>query len=169
MRREAGGRRRGARAVRANILVLPLDRPQNQVLLGLKKRGFGVGKYAGFGGKVEAGETLAQAAVRELREECGLQAKEQNLWHVARLEFLFPARPPWDQTVHVFRLEFWLGEPGETEEMKPEWFDLGNLPFERMWADAPYWLPQVLLGIRCNLRVTFAADNQTVAKTEELD
>jgi 8-oxo-dGTP diphosphatase len=36
-------------------------------LLGLKKIGLGAGKYAGFGGKLEADEALAMAAVRELR------------------------------------------------------------------------------------------------------
>lgn len=155
--------------MKVNILVLPLDRPQNQVLLGLKKSGFGAGKYAGFGGKVEAGETLAQAAVRELREESGLQAKEQNLWYMARLEFLFPAKPSWDQVVHVFRLEFWLGEPGETEEMRPEWFGFDRLPFAQMWADAPYWLPPVLRGAKRSMRFTFALDNETLVEVEDSD
>ncbi|KII91254.1 hypothetical protein PLICRDRAFT_173137 [Plicaturopsis crispa FD-325 SS-3] len=39
---------------------------EDQILLGYKKRGFGIGKYNGFGGKVDAGETPAQAAAREL-------------------------------------------------------------------------------------------------------
>ena len=39
------------------------------MLLGMKKRGFGTGKWNGFGGKVEVGETVADAAQRELEEE----------------------------------------------------------------------------------------------------
>lgn len=35
-----------------------------EILLGLKKRGFGEGKWNGFGGKVEPGETIPQAAAR---------------------------------------------------------------------------------------------------------
>lgn len=35
-----------------------------QILLGLKKRGFGEGKWNGFGGKTNSGETIANAAVR---------------------------------------------------------------------------------------------------------
>lgn len=36
----------------------------DEVLLGMKKRGFGIGKWNGFGGKVEAGETIADSAIR---------------------------------------------------------------------------------------------------------
>jgi 8-oxo-dGTP pyrophosphatase MutT (NUDIX family) len=35
------------------------------VLLGFKKIGFGAGKFKGFGGKVESGETILQAALCE--------------------------------------------------------------------------------------------------------
>lgn len=34
------------------------------VLLGMKKRGFGAGKWNGFGGKVQPGETIEEAARR---------------------------------------------------------------------------------------------------------
>ncbi len=37
-------------------LCLPIDEQKRQVLLGLKKRGFGQGKLVGLGGKVEPGE-----------------------------------------------------------------------------------------------------------------
>jgi len=38
----------------------------------MKKRGFGVGKWNGFGGKVENGETVFDGAMRELQEECSI-------------------------------------------------------------------------------------------------
>lgn len=41
----------------------------DQVLLAMKKKGFGEGWWNGYGGKVEAGETVEAAMVRELREE----------------------------------------------------------------------------------------------------
>ncbi len=34
------------------------------MLLGLKKRGFGAGKWNGFGGKVNPGEDIVDAALR---------------------------------------------------------------------------------------------------------
>lgn len=54
--------------MRPTTLCFPV-RPDGKVLLGRKKRGFGVSKWNGFGGKIEAGETFLQCAVRELREE----------------------------------------------------------------------------------------------------
>ena len=63
----------------------------NRLLLGMKKKGFGKDKYNGFGGKVEAGETVEQAAIRELKEECGLTANTCK--KLAELTFKFPHKP----------------------------------------------------------------------------
>ncbi len=46
----------------------------NHILLAMKKRGFGAGRWNGVGGKIEAGETIVQAAVRECFEEIGVRA-----------------------------------------------------------------------------------------------
>ena len=48
-----------------STLCLPVrGDPPTEVLLGLKKAGFGAGKVTGFGGKVEPGETIVAAARR---------------------------------------------------------------------------------------------------------
>lgn len=153
----------------ANVLILPLDRPQQRLLLGFKKTGFGAGKYVGLGGQLKPGETLVTAATRELWEESRLRAKPHNFWYTTRLEFVFPASPDWNSLVHVFRLEFWEGEPEESDEIRPQWFDLDALPLDRMWADVPYWLPQVLQGVRPMLRITYNRDNCTVGWVEVLE
>ncbi|CAM9398354.1 unnamed protein product, partial [Phaeothamnion confervicola] len=46
-----------------------------EVLLGLKKRGFGINLWNGFGGKVEVGETIEEGARRELLEESSVTAE----------------------------------------------------------------------------------------------
>lgn len=46
------------------ILTLVLVHDATKVLLGMKKRGFGVGRWNGFGGKVEPNETIEEAAKR---------------------------------------------------------------------------------------------------------
>ena len=58
-------------------LVFVLDEARG-VLLGMKKRGFGVGLWNGFGGKVEAGESVVAAAARELSEEAGIAVAERD-------------------------------------------------------------------------------------------
>ena len=72
--------------MRPTTLVFPID-GHNRILLGCKKRGFGQGKYNGFGGKIEPGETFRQCAVRELYEESGLVANPQDLECVALFDF----------------------------------------------------------------------------------
>ena len=61
------------------LLTLVFLREGEKVLLGMKKRGFGEGKWNGFGGKVEAGETIIEAAAREVKEECGYIVQTQDL------------------------------------------------------------------------------------------
>ncbi|MCK4471457.1 MAG: NUDIX domain-containing protein, partial [Anaerolineae bacterium] len=63
--------------------------------MGLKKAGCGEGKYGGFGGKIEAGETVTMAAVRELEEEAGIKVFEKDLQPMGLMTFLFPAKPDW--------------------------------------------------------------------------
>jgi len=49
-------------------LVLVTNGNYSRILLGMKKRGLGIGKWNGFGGKLEPGESIEAAAARELHE-----------------------------------------------------------------------------------------------------
>lgn len=138
------------------------------MLLGLKKRGFGQGLYGGFGGKIEAGETIEVAAVRELAEESGLLATADALQPAGELVFRFPARPEWDHHVYVFLVRAWQGEAREGEEMRPAWFTLDSIPYAQMWDDAAYWLPAVLAGHVTRMVCWYAGDNARVERAEAL-
>lgn len=118
-------------------------RKDGHVLLGMKKRGFGVGKWNGFGGKVEEGEAVDVAARRELFEESGIRAE---LIKQGELSFQFKEKPEWNQIVHVFVAKSWSGEPKESDEMIPAWMPEKELPFDKMWVDDKHWLPHVLAG-----------------------
>ena len=48
--------------------------------------------------------------------------------------------------VHIYTTEVWNGEPVESEEMKPYWYKVEDIPYDRMWEDDKYWLPKVLNG-----------------------
>ena len=138
--------------------------PPTDILLGYKKIRFGAGKYAGFGGAVEAGETVLSAAIREMQEEAGLKVLHKNLHSVGRLTFLFPFKPSWNQVVHAFLATVWRGQPVESEEMVPAWFQVDKIPFDRMWEDAAYWLPRILSGDWIVATFTFNEDNETVGE-----
>jgi 8-oxo-dGTP diphosphatase / 2-hydroxy-dATP diphosphatase len=130
----------------------------NLVLLGLKKRGFGVNKLNGYGGKPDANETIEQAAVRELKEEAGVTSDVSNYEKVAEIDFIFadvPVEKNWNQTVHVYFLRKWVGEPVETEEMKPVWADIKQLPFDKMWLDDKYWLSDAIAGKKIKAEFVF--------------
>jgi len=150
----------------ATLVFLIKGETLSEILLGLKKAGFAQGKLNGFGGKVENGETIERAAVRELKEETGVQVSEQDLRRMAHLTFVFPAKPEWDQVVHVFLARQWEGEPAESAEMRPAWYRVSEIPFESMWQDDPHWLPLILRGKRIRARFTFQADNETVDQVE---
>jgi 8-oxo-dGTP diphosphatase len=137
-----------------------------QVLLGLKKTGFGAGKWVGLGGHIEEGEKPVTAAVREVMEESGLLVFPDALEHVAAITFWFPARPGWDQTADVFLTAVYQGDPAESEEISPRWFGQDALPFAGMWDDARYWMPLALAGQHVDVTVTFADDCATVARIE---
>jgi 8-oxo-dGTP diphosphatase len=134
-----------------------------QVLLGHKKTGLGRGKIVGLGGHVEPGESPAEAAVREVKEESGLTVLQSALTETAHVTFLFPAHPSWDMDVAVFTAASWSGEATESDEIRPQWYPVASLPLRRMWDDAPRWLPRVLAGERLRATFTYADDNETVA------
>lgn len=128
--------------IRRTLLFLVKD---GQILLAMKKRGFGAGKWNGVGGKIEAGESIEDALVRECQEEIGVTPKS---WKpVAELDFVQDSTTdPWHMYVYAYISYDWEGEPAESEEMKPEWFNISDIPYIDMWDDDEYWVPKVLNG-----------------------
>jgi 8-oxo-dGTP diphosphatase len=139
-----------------------------EVLLGQKKTGFGIGKIVGIGGHVEPGESDAEAVCREVWEEAGIVVRQEDLTHAGAVEFVFPTRPEWNMYCRLFTTWRWEGEPAESPEITPEWFDAAALPLERMWQDAAHWLPPALAGETHDVVVVLNDDNETVASIEKL-
>lgn len=133
----------------------------NKVLLSMKKRGLGVGRLNGIGGKCEEGETLDQSIVRELYEEISVSIDPKDLQPFGTITFLWTEKPNWNQICHVYIIEKWKGEPQESEEMNPAgWFSPQELPFEDMWEDDAFWLPHVLMGKSIEATFHFDGENK---------
>lgn len=125
------------------IQTLCLIHQNGKVLLGMKKRGFGVGRWNGFGGKLHEGETIEEAAIREIKEESCLDVHEITKQGILYFEFEN------DSTLleaHIYSIDKFSGIPQETEEMRPQWFSVDEIPFSNMWSDDKFWLPLFLEG-----------------------
>lgn len=90
---------------------------QNQILLAMKKRGFGAGRWNGYGGSIKGEETIFEAAIREIQEESALAVQMSALQKVGEFLFIFAGEPR--VHCHVFLARDWQGEPQDSEEMGP--------------------------------------------------
>ncbi len=139
------------------VCTLVLLRHGNEICLAMKKRGFGAGRWNGAGGKVEPGETIEAAMIRECQEEIGVTPTR---YHKAAIHDFRGIKngEKWGNIGHTFICDAWDGELTETEEMAPRWFTLDAIPYDDMWPDDRLWLPRLLKGEL--LRTAFRFDDQ---------
>ena len=126
-----------------DIATLVFVRREDSFLLIRKKRGLGKGKINAPGGKVDEGEALQEAAIREVWEEVGLRV--WNLSYAGQHRFQFV--DGYAMHVHVFQTEEFSGESIETEEAIPMWINIESIPYDEMWEDDRIWIPLMLKGI----------------------
>ncbi len=137
-------------------------RKNDLILLAMKKRGLGEGYWNGVGGKLEPGETIEQALVRETQEE--ISVTPTKFEKVAEFDFRYTAEiSPWHMHVHAYISHEWKGEPMESNEMAPKWFNINELPYESMWEDDQYWLPLVIAGDKVSGTFEFDADQKLLS------
>lgn len=139
------------------VYTLSVPHQGYKVLLGMKKLGFGAGRWNGFGGKVEPGEIVEAAARREIREEAGIEAGKMEKIGVLDFEI---KKGNMLLEVHVFKVYDFEGEPVETAEMKPQWFHIDEVPYQAMWLDDKYWFPLFFEGRKFKGRFLFEDDTK---------
>lgn len=141
------------------VFTLCFIREDGKILLGMKKRGFGEGRWNGFGGKVEDYESIEEAAKREAKEECGIDVVLSK--KIGIIDFIFLNNKK-ELEVHIFEVLNYNGIPYETEEMRPCWFTKKDIPFKDMWPDDYYWFPSFLDGKRFKGRFIFKDENNII-------
>jgi ADP-ribose pyrophosphatase YjhB (NUDIX family) len=144
------------------ICTLLFLRRGDEILLAMKKRGFGADRWNGVGGKIELNENEEQALIRETQEE--IEVTPTKFQKVAVHDFALNTNGEiWHMYVHTYLGTEWTGEPAETEEMAPKWFKITEIPYDQMWEDDTFWLPQVLAGNKVKGTFLFDADDKLVS------
>lgn len=136
-------------------LLIKEDQKKRKLLLAIKKKGFGEGKWNGVGGKFDfkkGDKNIVDTAVRETEEEIGVLV--EKLEEVAVIAFRYPQKT-WNQDAHIFLAEDWKGDPKESEEMRPQWFCVSEIPFDKMWPDDKFWLLKILEGKKLKAEFMF--------------
>lgn len=123
----------------ANLCYLVRD---GKVLLIRKKRGLGAGKINGPGGGIEAHESPEQSAIREVKEEVGIDINGLQFRGIH--EFVNNGKLV--LLCYIFTSDDFEGEARETDEAEPLWVDIEKVPYGEMWEDDAHWLPKVLGG-----------------------
>lgn len=125
-----------------------------RILLIRKKRGLGLGKVNGPGGKLDPGEDAEACARRECFEELGITVHDLECMGEHKFQFTD------GYSIHcwVFRTSRYDGEAVETDEAVPLWTALDEIPYEDMWEDDRMWLPLLIGGQRFTARWVFDDD-----------
>ncbi len=98
-----------------------------KVLITKRKSSHGAGQYAFPGGHLEYMESFEECAIRETREECGIEIKNIQFQFLANLKKYAPKH-----YVHIGLIAEWAS--GEAQTLEPEksedwvWYDVDKLP-----------------------------------------
>ena len=142
--------------------VIVYIKDNDNLILIHKKTGLGAGKINAPGGRIEKGETPEEAAVRECIEEIGLTPL--NIKRGAELSFIF--KDGYSLFGYVFFTDSYEGSLIETDEAKPFFCSLDNIPYDKMWEDDILWLPDALAGNYVTGRFIFDSDKMLSKKID---
>lgn len=129
------------------VTTLLLIECGENLLLGEKKRGFGLGKINGVGGKLEPNETPLDAVVRECREEIGVTPISPVEYGIIEFDEVVKNERCIVE-MHIFKCNGYSENetPKESDEIKPLFVNKNQIPYDKMFEDDRYWLPELLKG-----------------------
>jgi 8-oxo-dGTP diphosphatase len=118
------------------IGVIIIRRDNRKVLMGKRICEHGFGNHAFPGGHLEMYESFEDCAIREVKEECGIDvsAGAPRVWKTVNTLY----REEGKHYVGIFVIVDWYPEMGEPINMEPEkcagwrWYDWDNMPMPQM-------------------------------------
>jgi 8-oxo-dGTP diphosphatase len=139
------------------IMVLVLFVKNGCLYLGLKKLKIGEGKLNAPGGKIEPEDKgdPRLAAVREVRQECGVRVGPTDLKQVALLH-IGNQKKKGQILLHVFMVEKFSATFKETKELgelRPYLFS--KIDYDLLMPADRMWLADVLLGMTIEAHITY--------------
>lgn len=137
---------------------------ENKILLAMKKRGFGEGRYNGIGGKIEKSETPEQAMIREAKEEILITPTKYEKVGLIEFDEYYKGNKQ-NLIFHLYLVYEWEGDILETEEMKPKWFEVNDIPYNKMFPDDKYWLPLIIEGKKISAYFDFDENWKLLSKS----
>jgi len=121
----------------ATLLYVQKDDKTLMLYRNKKENDYHEGKWNGLGGKFELGESPEECAIRELKEESGLTAKEVKL--KGHITFpLFDGKDDW--YVFVFTIPKFDGELIESDEGHLEWIPNEKLSDLNLWEGDKHFI-----------------------------
>lgn len=138
--------------------LLLVDPQESRILLAYHKTGDFEGAYTGLLDTVKEQEDPRDAVRRIALALAGIRVESVDLRAV--LEFSSPAYETVDE--YEFHSDAYEGTPRECDQVRPEWFALDRIPYERMPADDAIWYPTFLAGGLQVGTFHFASDQQTL-------
>ncbi len=103
-----------------------------------KENDYHHGKWNGLGGKFEPGESPEECAVREIKEESGLNVKSIKMKGFITFP-IFDGIEDWH--VFVFVVDDYDGEQIDSSEGNLEWVPNEKLTEINLWAGDKYFIP----------------------------
>lgn len=103
-----------------------------------KENDYHEGKWNGLGGKFEQGETPEECAVRELKEETGLDTVNPRLKGIITFP-MFDTKEDW--YVFLFVIKEFTGELIDSPEGELAWIENDKLPALNLWEGDKIFIP----------------------------
>lgn len=148
------------------VLCLVENPNTHQLLMVKNLRGMNKGYHNFPGGKMDYGEDINQALLREVKEETGLTllgAKFVGRIDVVPADVQKVRANTKDVQVYVFYSNRYEGkEKAADNEVELKWFDKDKIPLDLMRDNDKVWVPEVLKGKMVNMRFFRDDDGELV-------